>query len=108
MQPYFRTAWTLTSVEGLRFWNSGSWRTQPNDEELFGAAMEPIILLYKPLEQFGIGSRRDDGWLDVHGNIKIFNSLEEAQGKLPVARESDPESVLAHRIDPGPWELHEA
>lgn len=98
----------MSIVDGTRSWHSSSWRAQPNDAELFGATDEPIILLYKPLEQFGIGTRRDDGWLDIHGNIEVFNSLAEAEAQLPAVLASNPEAVLAHRIDPGRWQLHES
>lgn len=108
IQSNFRTAWTLSIIDGTRSWHSSSWRAQPSDEELFDATDEPIILLYKPLEQFGIGTRRDDGWLDIHGTIKVFSSLTEAQAQLPAALISNPEAVLAHRIDPGRWQLHES
>lgn len=90
------------------FWCSSGWRAQPNDAELFDATDEPIILLYKPLEQFGIGTRRDDGWLDIHGNIDVFGSLNEAQAQLRLTLATNPDAVLAHRIDPGRWQLHKA
>lgn len=108
IQSNFRTAWTLSIIEGKRSWHSSSWRAQPTDAELFDGTDEPIILLYKPLEQFGIGTRRDDGWLDIHGKIEVFHSLAEAQAQLPAALASTPDAVLAHRIDPGRWQLHES
>lgn len=108
IQSNFRTAWTLSIIDGKRIWCSSSWRAQPSDAELFGATDEPIILLYKPLEQLGIGTRRDDGWLEIHGSIEVFNSLAEAQAQLPAALASDPNAVLAHRIHPGRWNLHES
>lgn len=108
IQQDFRTAWTLSVINGTRSWHSSSWRAEPTDSDLFGATDEPIILLYKPLEQFGIGTRRDDGWLDIHGTIDTFNTLDEAQAQLPAALAANPDAVLAHRIDPGRWQLHES
>lgn len=108
MQPYFRTAWTLSIIYGERTWHSASWRATPTDEDLFGGAKEPIILLYKPLEQFGVGKRRDDGWLDIHGAIQVFGALPDALEALGTELEGDPSAVLAHRIHPGPWQLHES
>ncbi|ACL42252.1 hypothetical protein Achl_4301 (plasmid) [Pseudarthrobacter chlorophenolicus A6] len=107
IQTNFRTAWTLSIIDGTRSWHSSSWRAQPTDGELFGSTDEPIILLYKPLEQFGIGTRRDDGWLDIHGNIDAFDTLDAARAKLPAALAANPSAVLAHRIDPGRWQLHD-
>lgn len=108
IQPYFRTAWTLSIIYGVRTWHSASWRAEPTDDELFGGAKEPIILLYRPLEQFGVGKRRDDGWLDIHGAIPTFGTLPEALEALGSALDSDSNAVLAHRIHPGPWNLHES
>lgn len=108
MQPYFRTAWTLSILYGERTWHSASWRATPTDEDLFGCAKEPVILLYKPLEQFGVGSLADQGWLDSHKPIEIHDTLPAAVEALGAASDTDPRAVLTHRIHPGPWQLHEA
>lgn len=107
MQPHFRTAWTLSIIYGVRTWHSSSWRADPSDKELFSGAKEPIILLYKPLEQFGIGSLYEKGWLDSHKPVTIHGSLPAAIEALGAALDSDPNAVLTHRIHPGPWQLHE-
>ncbi|GAA4033232.1 hypothetical protein GCM10023063_15880 [Arthrobacter methylotrophus] len=107
-QPYFRTAWTLSIIYGVRTWHSSSWRADPSDKELFDGAKEPIILLYKPLEQFGIGSLYEKGWLDSHKPVTVHDSLPAALQALTTALDSDPDAVLTHRLHPGPWQLHEA
>jgi hypothetical protein len=107
MQPYFRTAWTLSIIYGVRTWHSSSWRADPSDQELFNGAKEPIILLYKPLEQFGVGSLREQGWLDSHKPVAVHGSLPEAMEALGSALDTNPDAVLTHRIHPGPWQLHE-
>lgn len=108
MQPYFRTAWTLSIIYGVRTWHSSSWRADPSDKELFNGAKEPIILLHKPLEQFGIGSQFEKGWLDSHRPVAVHASLAAAAEALATARDTDPNAVIAHRIHPGPWNLHES
>jgi hypothetical protein len=107
MQPYFRTAWTLSIIYGVRTWRSSSWRADPSDKELFNGAKEPIILLYKPLEQFGIGSLYEKGWLASHKPVAVHGSLPEALEALGSALETNPDAVITHRIHPGPWTLHE-
>jgi hypothetical protein len=106
-QPYFRTAWTLSILYGVRTWHSSSWRADPSDKELFAGAKEPIILLYQPLEQFGIGSLYEKGWLDSHQPVTVHASLAEALEALGSALDTNPDAVLTHRIHPGPWQLHE-
>lgn len=106
MQPYFRTAWTLSILYGERTWHSASWRATPTDEDLFGCAKEPVILLYKPLEQFGVGSLYEKGWLDSRKPVTVHASLPAALEALGTALNSDPDAVLTHRIHPGPWQLH--
>jgi hypothetical protein len=108
MQPYFRTAWTLSIICGERTWHSSSWRATPTDEELFGGAQESIILLYKPLEQFGVGSLFDKGWLDSKKPVTVHDGLSAALEALGTAMDADPNAVIAHRIHPGPWNLHES
>ncbi|WP_227471678.1 hypothetical protein [Paenarthrobacter sp. YJN-5] len=108
VQPHFRTAWTLSIIYGVRTWHSSSWRADPSDQELFDGAKEPIILLYKPLEQFGIGSLYEKGWLDSHKPVTVHDSLPQALEALGAALESDPNAAVTHRIHPGRWQLHEA
>lgn len=107
-QPYFRTAWTLSIIYGVRTWHSSSWWADPSDKELFDGAKEPIILLYKPLELFEVGSLYEKGWLDSYKPVAVHASLPEALEALGSALDTNPNAVLTHRIHPGPWQLYEA
>lgn len=103
VQPYFRTAWTLGIINGRRYWSSSSWRYEPDDLEILAGAMEPPILLYRPVEQFGIGTLREAGWLDLRVPVTVHENLAAAQEALASAGDG---AVLTHRIDPGPWQVH--
>lgn len=105
VQPDFRTAWTLSIIYGTRTWHSASWRADPSDRELFENADEPIILLYKPLEQFGIGTQFEKGWLDSKKPVTVYGSLAAAVGALEAALDAAPDAVVTHRIHPGRWTL---
>lgn len=107
VQPYFRTAWTLSIVYGRRTWHSALWRASPSDDELFEGAVEPAILLYKPLEQFGIGKINDQGWLDNRQPVVEHPTYLDAVESLKTASGTDPRAVLTHRIHPGPWQQRE-
>lgn len=74
VQPYFRTAWTLTIMFRERTWHSSNWRAVLTDEDMFNGAQEPIIVLYKPIEQFGIGSLRE-GRVDTEESVTGHASL---------------------------------
>ncbi|MET4143902.1 hypothetical protein [Arthrobacter sp. UYCo732] len=107
-QSNFRTAWTLSITYGTRTWHSSAWRADPSDKQLFENASEPIILLYKPLEQFGIGTQFEKGWLDSKKPVTVHDSLAAAVGALEDALGTDPDAVITHRIHPGRWNLHES
>jgi hypothetical protein len=109
VQPYFRTAWTLTHMEehGIRFWSSAGWRAELSDEDLFAGAKEAPVLLYRPDERFGIGPLNEAGWIPRDENeITVYATLPEATAALEAAVAADPRSAILQQISPGPWVVH--
>lgn len=82
-QPYFRTAWTLTVLDAeTRYWASSSWRAQPSDEDLFEGAMETMILLYRPREEFAVGLLDGNGRLQRAAPMTHPGTLDDAKGSF--------------------------
>ncbi|HEX9087716.1 MAG TPA: hypothetical protein VF867_09340, partial [Arthrobacter sp.] len=108
VQPFFRTAWTLgLKPDGTRAWASAGWRSEPTDEELFDGAKEVMVVLYRPHEQFGIGLLNEAGWVADQAKVVAYAGLDDAKRDIGRRAAKDPMAAIMHRIDPGPWTIHE-
>lgn len=107
-QPSFRTAWTLTVLDDeTRYWSSSSWRAKHSDEDLFTGAIEAMVLLYRPLEQFGIGLLSEGGWIADQSNVALYGTIDEAQKAIAQLASKHVMYAILHRIDPGPWVVYD-
>lgn len=107
-QPHFRTAWTLTVLDAeTRYWSSSSWRAQHTDEVLFTDAIETMIVLYRPAEEFAIGFLNGNGFVEPAAPMQLLPTLQAAVRMLPHRAAENPMSAILHRIDPGSWNVYE-
>jgi hypothetical protein len=106
-QPSFRTAWTLTVLDAEnRYWSSSSWRAQHSDEDLFKDAIEAMVLLYRPLEQFGIGLLNEAGHVADQSNVALYGTLGDAQNAIGQLAAQHPMYAILRRIA-GSWIVYE-
>lgn len=106
-QPYFRTAWTLTILDAeTRYWTSASWRAEHSDEDMFSDAMETMIVLYRPREEFAVGLLDGNGWLENQPPLTSPVTLDDAKRLVPGLAAINPMAAIIHRIDPGPWVVY--
>lgn len=108
VQMYFRTAWTLRILPGgTRAWTSAGWASEPTDEEMLDGAKEAMVVLYRPAERFGIGLLNAAGWIADQAKVVVYSSLEVTRNDIGRRAAKDPMAAILHRIDPGPWCVHD-
>lgn len=107
-QPYFRTAWTLRlRHNGTRLWQSAAWQSEPSDEEFFDGAKEVMVLLYRPVEHFGIGLLDGDGRIADHSSVVVYRDLQAAKHDIGRRAAKNPMAAILQRLDPGIWSVFE-
>lgn len=107
-QPYFRTAWTLSIPDtDIRYWTSSTWRAHHSDEDMFSDAMETMIVLYRPREEFAVGLLDGNSMLVSAPPLTPPGTLADAKKAASRLAANDPMTVIIQKIDPGPWVIYE-